>query len=37
MRRRIVQTENTHPTLRALNTRNQGVDTPRHADIDLFT
>ena len=37
MRRRLVQTVFPNLTLHALKTRTQGVDTPRHADIDLLT
>ena len=37
MRRRLVQTAFPFFTLHALKTRTQGVDTPRHADVDLLT
>ena len=37
MRRRLAQTAFPFFTLHALKTRTQGVDTPRHADVDLLT
>ena len=37
MRRRLAQTVFPFFTLRALKTRAQGVDAPRHADVDLLT
>ena len=37
MRRRLVQTVFPILTLHALMTQTQGVDTPRHADVDLLT